>query len=139
MPCACLSCRQVVEAEACPFRRIRQERGVKVSEQTTKKVKNILKVDKVTRNILVEQLWLRNHATMGTKETFAIRLLAFVASESGICIVCTPLQQPWAFTNINIDSTRLNDAGSDDDDGSGNSNAHLYITSRSARSAAEHS
>lgn len=135
MPCACLSCRQLVTIEASPFRHIRQEREVKVSKQKDQaplritghdllyeKEKGILQVDRVTKNVLVEQLRLRNQALTGTKDILATRLLAFEASQSEIGNICPP-QQPLAITSIKNDSIRLDDAGSDND-----SNGHHHVT-----------
>ena len=136
--CACLSCRQFVTNEACPFMYIRQAREVKVSERKDQApristghdllyaVKDILGVNIITKQELVEQLKLHKQTITGTKDVLADRLLQFLETQSESGNVCPP-QQPLAITFINNDSTRLDDVDSDsdeEDDGHGG-NDHL--------------
>ena len=105
-----------------------QEREIKVIEQKEQaprratrddllyeKIKNLLRVDKVTKSFLVEQLRLLQQPVTGKKDELATRLLACIESQT-LTSDGGPPQQPLAFAFINNDSTRLDDAGSDDAD-----------------------
>jgi hypothetical protein len=114
MPCACLSCRHMAPAP-CPFKHIRQEREIWVSEQRERtprstehddlyeRVKRILKIDKLTKAVLIGQLRLRSQSASGNKDVLAKRLLQFENNLTDIQ-AADPPQLPLASTFISNDA-----------------------------------
>jgi hypothetical protein len=130
MPCACFSCKLYDHSGAeCTFKKIRQQRELWVSERKERatamqgtdhdllyeRVKTVLKLDKVTKKVLVEHLRLRNQAVWGKKDVLASRLLEFVTSQSENQ-EAVPSQHPLACTFATHQSTELDYIGSDDDE-----------------------
>jgi hypothetical protein len=134
MPCKCLACGQVDTTAPCQFGHIRQVRELWVSEQKERptalrskkhvllfdEIKEILKVDILTKAVLVEHLRLHNQAVWGNKDVLAKRLLAFkrtLAEIVPVPSVAPPqLPAPLAVDFITFESNELDYAGSDDDE-----------------------
>jgi hypothetical protein len=92
MPCACLCCRlQDRNGAECTYKQIRQQQKLWVSDRKERamqgtehnllfeRVKTVLKLNKVTKKVLVEHLRLRNQAIRGKKDVLATStLLEFI-------------------------------------------------------------